>query len=173
MDNKSSKEQLTVAVRALGEANAEHSSDVSIGYASAIDDVLALLRSAVETPAPHADGLAAAWRKYVAAFGEPPHGTLSQLKALLEFMPKPVQAEGFTGPRTDWLGKSMAENLAAIEEWNRSSALKTPVQPGKFGASFNNYELEKSAALKTPADPVAERRDAPLWAGDGPGKPVT
>jgi hypothetical protein len=32
--------------------------------------------------------LAKAWAKYTAVFGEPPHGTVRQLAAMLEFMPR-------------------------------------------------------------------------------------
>jgi hypothetical protein len=39
------------------------------------------------------DGLASAmhtaWRRYTDLFGEPPHGTLPQIKALVELMPTP------------------------------------------------------------------------------------
>jgi hypothetical protein len=32
--------------------------------------------------------LQVAWRKYEHFFGEPPHGTLKQIRGLLEFLPK-------------------------------------------------------------------------------------
>jgi hypothetical protein len=35
-----------------------------------------------------AQGLHAAWGKYVELFGEDPHGTYRQLRAMLEFLPK-------------------------------------------------------------------------------------
>lgn len=35
-----------------------------------------------------AQRLQTAWAKYREAFGAPPHGTLQQLRAMLEFMPK-------------------------------------------------------------------------------------
>lgn len=41
-----------------------------------------------------ANDLHAAWKKYRAAFGEDPHGTLRQLRAMLEFLPKPPSSAG-------------------------------------------------------------------------------
>lgn len=41
-----------------------------------------------------AQRLQTAWAKYRAAFGEPPHGTLQQLRAMLEFMPKEEHPNG-------------------------------------------------------------------------------
>jgi len=34
-----------------------------------------------------ASSLHAAWKRYVGLLGEPPHGTLPQIKALIELMP--------------------------------------------------------------------------------------
>ena len=35
--------------------------------------------------------LVLAWAKYAAALGEPPHGTIKQLRAMLEFIPRPAK----------------------------------------------------------------------------------
>lgn len=36
--------------------------------------------------------LSTAWQRYSAAFGEPPHGTQRQLRAMLSFLPKTAPA---------------------------------------------------------------------------------
>jgi predicted HAD superfamily Cof-like phosphohydrolase len=38
-----------------------------------------------------ASALVVAWEKYTHLFGEPPHGTVAQLQALVELMPRPAQ----------------------------------------------------------------------------------
>lgn len=43
-----------------------------------------------------ADCLHRAWQSYVQDFGEPPHGTLLQMKALLEFIPDDVAIVSLT-----------------------------------------------------------------------------
>ena len=43
--------------------------------------------------------LAIAWRKYVALFGEPPHGTERQLSALLCLLPKSLTKPSTKGKR--------------------------------------------------------------------------
>jgi len=67
----------------------------SCASASAIDKLSAALTAfgAAEPSGVSAAGLAEAWRRYTDAFGEPPHGTVAQMAALLELVPRREQRE--------------------------------------------------------------------------------
>ena len=53
-----------------------------------VDVVAAVLRCVAKAARPSAQDLANAWTRYVELFGEPPHGTLKQIAALLKFVRK-------------------------------------------------------------------------------------
>lgn len=61
-------------------------------YFNGLDSEIEIPEYKKEDPELEKDILSAklhqAWSAYVKGFGEPPHGTMKQLRALLEFMPK-------------------------------------------------------------------------------------
>lgn len=56
-----------------------------------------------------AQDLGTAWAKYMDIFGEPPHGTSKQIRAMLEFLPKSMPQKGLddaqwkTCPNCGWM----------------------------------------------------------------------
>jgi hypothetical protein len=59
------------------------------------------------------------WRKYTEAFGEPPHGTLQQLRAMLCFLPKPMAEAVYadSGP-CRWCDEGIPPVLSSVsDQW--------------------------------------------------------
>lgn len=59
-----------------------------------------------------ASRLVVAWSKYVQLFGESPHGTEKQLRALTRLMPPPARQENLLGRETDLANDSIKREIA-------------------------------------------------------------